>query len=51
VDKAYVLKNYKEILKQLEEEGKIGVRSLTGKRRKGTFANHLLIKFPASAGD
>jgi GMT-like protein len=46
VDKPYVLKNYKEILLQLEQEGKIRVRSLKSKRRLGTFANHLLVRFP-----
>ena len=46
VNKPYVLKNYKEILVQLENEGKITVRSVKGTRRKGTFANHLLVRFP-----
>ncbi len=46
VDTPYVRKNYKDILMQLEEEGKIEVLSLTGKRRKGTFADHLLVRFP-----
>jgi len=45
VDKPYILANYKEILKLLEAEGRIVVRSLHGTRRKGTFANHLLVKF------
>ncbi len=51
VDTPYVMKNYKEILTQLEGEGKIAVRSLKGSRRKGTFADHLLVKFPARAGN
>lgn len=43
----YVLKNYKETLIQLVEDGTIGVRSLKARRRpKGTFANHLLVRFP-----
>lgn len=47
IDTPYVLKNYKEILMQLDEEGIIRVRSLRGgKRRKGTFASHLLVCFP-----
>lgn len=46
VDTPYVMKNYKESLTQLETEGKVGVRSLKGTRRKGTFADHLLIRFP-----
>ena len=49
VDTPYILKNYKETLMKLEGEEKIGVRSLTGKRRKGTFANHLLVTFPRSS--
>lgn len=48
VDTPYVMKNYKETLTQLEAEGKVAVRSLKGTRRKGTFADHLLVRFPAS---
>ncbi len=39
-------KNYREILKQLENEGVISARSTKGKRRAGTFADHVLIRFP-----
>lgn len=46
VDTPYILKNYKEILTQLEAEKKVSVRSLKGKRRKGSFPDHLLVKFP-----
>lgn len=49
VDTRYVMRNYKECLKKLESDGIISVRSLNGSRRKGTFADHLLVKFPASA--
>ncbi|RNJ48523.1 three-Cys-motif partner protein TcmP [Methylocystis hirsuta] len=49
VDTPYVIKNYKETLKQLEAEGKVVVRSLQGIRRKGTFADHLLVGFPPSS--
>ncbi|EQB14826.1 three-Cys-motif partner protein TcmP [Sphingobium lactosutens] len=45
VDTPYIDKNYREILKQLENEGVINVRSTKGKRRAGTFADHVLIKF------
>lgn len=48
VDTPYIKKNYKESLTQLETEGKVGVRSLKGTRPKGTFADHLLVKFPVS---
>ncbi len=46
VDTPYIDKNYREILKKLEDEGGINVRSTKGKRRAGTFAGHVLIKFP-----
>lgn len=49
VDTPYVIKNYKETLKQLEAEGKVVVRSLQGIRRKRTFADHLLVGFPPSS--
>ncbi|MGE0005656.1 MAG: hypothetical protein AB7S92_08700 [Parvibaculaceae bacterium] len=45
------MRNYKETLKQLEADGKVAVRSLRGIRRRGTFADHLLVSFPASNGD
>ena len=47
VNTPYVLNNYKHILMKLEGEGRISVRSLkSSKRRRGTFANHLLVRFP-----
>ncbi len=49
IDTPYILKNYKTILMKLEEEGRVAVRSLTGKRRKGSFANHLLVRFPTES--
>jgi len=45
VDTPYIEKNYKEVLKQLEKKGAIEVRTTKGKRRAGTFADHVLIKF------
>ena len=51
VDTPYVMKNYKGCLTQLEAEGKIAVRSLKGARRKGTFADHLVVRFPGSAAN
>jgi len=51
IDTPYVMKNYKESLRQLETDGKVIVRSLKGVRRKGTFADHLLVRFPADATD
>jgi three-Cys-motif partner protein len=47
VDTPYVKKNYREILKQLESDGAISARSTKGKRRAGTFAGHVLVRFPA----
>lgn len=46
VDTPFVLKNYKEVIQQLEAESKVTVRSQTGVRRKGTFPDHLFIRFP-----
>ena len=46
VDTAYTDRNYKTILSKLEDEGKVQVRSLKGARRKNTFADHLLVRFP-----
>lgn len=46
VDTPYILKNYKDILSQLEAERIITVKSQKTRRPKGTFADHLLIKFP-----
>ena len=51
VDTPYILKNYKECLSQLELEGAIEVRSERGVRRRGTFADHLIVKFPTRAGN
>jgi three-Cys-motif partner protein len=51
VDTPYVKKNYKDTLTQLEAEGKVDVRSLKAARRKGTFADHLRVRFPASRAD
>jgi three-Cys-motif partner protein len=46
VDTPYTDKNYKTILSQMEAKGAISVRSERGPRRKGTFADHLLVHFP-----
>jgi hypothetical protein len=46
VDTPYIKKNYREALIQLEDEEVIAVRSTKGKRRAGTFPDHVLIKFP-----
>lgn len=46
IDTPYVEKNYRGILTQLESERIISVRSTKGKRRAGTFADHVTIRFP-----
>lgn len=51
VDTPYILKNYKETLATMEENGEIEVRSLKARRPKGTFADHLLVRFPNGGSD
>jgi predicted transcriptional regulator len=52
VDRPFIMKNYKEVLRQMEEDGIIQVRSLkTSKRPKGSFADHLLVRFPKGGGN
>jgi three-Cys-motif partner protein len=51
VDTPFVEKNYRQVLKRLEIEGAISVRSTKGKRRVGTFPDHVLISFPARERD
>jgi three-Cys-motif partner protein len=46
VDTPYIKKNYREALIQLEVEDAITIRSTKGTRRKGTFPDHVMIKFP-----
>ncbi len=47
VDRPYIRKNYREVLKQLEREGAIRVHSTKSRRPAGSFAPHVLIKFLA----
>lgn len=52
VDTPFIMKNYKEVLRQMEEDGVILVRSLkTGRRPKGSFADHLIVGFPKAASN
>lgn len=51
VDTPYVMKNYRDSLMQLEVEDRIAVSSLKGPRRKGTFPEHLLVRFPESGAN
>jgi len=47
VDTPYVKKNYKEVLRELYEDGSIGAVSPTGKPpRKGTFSDEIMVTFP-----
>ena len=46
VGRRYVDSNYKAVLKQMEKEGKVSAIKPGGaKRRKGTFADDVLITF------
>jgi three-Cys-motif partner protein len=48
VDTSYVKKNYKEVLRELYEDGSIGAVSPTGKPpRKGTFGDDIIVTFPS----
>ncbi len=44
IDTPYIKRNYKDALIQLESEGKI--KATPANRRPGTFADHVLAKFP-----
>jgi three-Cys-motif partner protein len=46
VDTPYIRKNYSDLLTDLENEKLIEVFSTTGKRRKGTFPEHVHVRFP-----
>jgi three-Cys-motif partner protein len=46
VGKPYVLKNYKEILKRLESEGKISANPQASERKKDSLADAVIITFP-----
>ena len=47
VDRPFISKNYKDALLKLDEAGRIGVTTRTGKpRRKGTFADDIIVEFP-----
>ena len=52
VDTPYIMRNYKDLLKVMEEGKIVTVRSAdpAKKRRTGTMADHLLVKFPTSKG-
>jgi hypothetical protein len=44
VDTPFIKKNYKDALLVLEEERKI--KTEPAKRKKGTFADHVMVTFP-----
>lgn len=46
VDTPYIKKNYKDALGRLEATGKISADPPATSRRKGTFADHVLVTFP-----
>jgi three-Cys-motif partner protein len=51
VDTPYIKGNYRKILQTLEAEGIVAVYSTRGQRRKGTFPDHVRIRFPRSEHD
>ena len=46
VGRPYIMKNYKDVLKKLESEGKIEALPPASKRKKNTFADDITVKFP-----
>jgi three-Cys-motif partner protein len=50
VGRRYLDKNYKEALASLESKGKIQTDPPADKRKKGTFADHVKVRFPARGG-
>jgi three-Cys-motif partner protein len=47
VGRRYVSKNYRDILKQLEQKGKITAKPPAPKRRKNTFPDDVQVTFPS----
>jgi three-Cys-motif partner protein len=47
VDTPYIDKNYKQVLLQLEDEGRITTNPPQAKRKKGTFGNNVVVTFPS----
>ena len=48
VDKPYIARNYKDVLMQLEAEGKITANPDSTHRKKGTFADNVVVTFQKS---
>ncbi len=48
--KGYVLKNYREVLCRMEQEGKISMSPAFSRRRKGTIGEKVIITFPQGGG-
>ncbi|MCL5998527.1 MAG: three-Cys-motif partner protein TcmP [Chloroflexi bacterium] len=46
VGKPYIRRNYKEALKELEAKGRISASPSSDRRKKGTFADDVLVTFP-----
>lgn len=46
VDTPYIERNYRDTVTALETEERIEVYSVTGRRRRGTYPDHVKIKFP-----
>lgn len=50
VGRKFVEKNYKDTLKQMEENGEINVKPKATERRKDTFGNDVMVTFPNHGG-
>jgi hypothetical protein len=46
VDRPYIRKNYKEVLRAMEEKGEVQADPPQGRRPKNTLADKTLITFP-----
>jgi three-Cys-motif partner protein len=51
VDRPFVKRNYRDVLRKLEDAGTITVRSTKTRRPRGTFADHVFIQFPTAVSN
>lgn len=49
IGKRYLLKNYQDAAKELEQQGKITADPPASARRRGTFAKHVMVTIPKKA--
>ncbi len=50
VGKRYIRRNYKDVLRQLEQDGKIRATPPMSQRKPGTFADSVMVQFPQIPG-